>query len=91
MLQQKVLSPRELDRHPSDGLAGMFALCHRTRSDRKDCSALLRHSRPQATKEVYIKEFDSDVIAAVRRMEETVAELRRSHATNQRQGNPGTW
>jgi len=36
---------------------------------------ILRHSKPQVTKERYIKAFDSDVIAAMRKMEKTIAEL----------------
>ena len=48
---------------------------------------ILRHSKPHVTKERYIKAFDSDVIAAMRKMEETIAELRSSRETNERQWN----
>jgi len=47
---------------------------------------ILRRSKPHVTKEGYIKAFDSDVIAAMRKMEETIVELRSSRETNKRQG-----
>jgi hypothetical protein len=48
---------------------------------------ILRHSKPHVTKERYIKAFDSDVIAAMRKMVETIAELRSLRETNKRQWN----
>ena len=48
---------------------------------------ILRHSKPHVTKERYIKAFDPNVIAVMRKMEETTAELRSSRKTNKRQGN----
>jgi integrase len=48
---------------------------------------ILHHSKPRVTKERYIKAFDPDVIAAMKKMEETIAELKGSRETNVRQWN----
>ena len=48
---------------------------------------ILRHSKPYVTRERYIKAFDPDVIAAMKKMEETIAELKGSRETNVRQWN----
>jgi integrase len=48
---------------------------------------ILRHSKPQVTRERYIKAFDPDVIAAMKKMEATIAQLRSPHETNKRQWN----
>ena len=45
---------------------------------------ILRHSKPHVTKERYIKASDPDVIAAMRKMEETIYELRSLRETNKR-------
>jgi len=56
------------------------------RVNEKMVQRILRRSKPHVTKEGYIKAFDSDVIAAMRKMEETIVELRSSRETNKRQG-----
>lgn len=48
---------------------------------------ILRRSKPHVTKECCIKAFDPDVIAAMRKMEETICELRSLRETNKRQWN----
>ena len=46
---------------------------------------ILRQSKAHVTKERYIEAFDPDVIAAMRKMEETIYELRSLRETNKRQ------
>jgi integrase len=48
---------------------------------------ILRHSKPHFTKERYIKAFHPDVIAAMKKMEETIAKLEGSRETNVRRWN----
>lgn len=55
--------------------------------NKKIVQRILRYSKPHVTKERYIKAFDPDVIAAMRKMEETICELRSLGETNKRQWN----